>query len=111
MNEELLQEILENLNEVYKDIKEDKKLVAQNLIEEAAFYKMQIEECKRDLLINGAMEEMPQGAYTIKRENPAAKAMREIDAKYTKRLEMLGKLLNEEDRREAKDALDELLGG
>lgn len=110
-DEDRLKSITRSLNKIYKDISKEKKPIAKNIIEEAAFYKLQIEKHKQDLIDNGSMEEMQQGAYTIKRENPAAKALRDVDAKYTKRLEMLGKLLDEEEKEEIKDSLDELIEG
>jgi hypothetical protein len=64
----------ENLKGIYKELEEDKKAIADGLLDELAFIRISLEEIKVDLLEHGFVDIMPQGDYEIRREDPASKS-------------------------------------
>ncbi|MEC9490875.1 MAG: hypothetical protein UMU04_07980, partial [Halanaerobiales bacterium] len=64
------------------ELEEDKKAIADGLIEELAFIRISLVEIKDDLIENGFVDIMPQGDYEIRREDPASKSYIKLLQKY-----------------------------
>ena len=102
---------IRRLTSIFKDIEKNKRLPSKGLIEEASFMKATLEELKAAIDINGPIDEMSQGDYTILREHPALKAYNTMVQRYTTVIKQLSDLLPKEIIREISDGFDEFVGG
>lgn len=102
---------IRRLTSIFKDIEKNKRLTSKGLIEEASFMKATLEELKAAIDINGPIDEMSQGDYTILREHPALKAYNTMVQRYTTVIKQLSDLLPKEIIREISDGFDEFVGG
>lgn len=84
------------LKRILKDIEKNKKLSAEGLIHEAAFMRVTLQELKEDINKKGAIDEMPQGDYSILRESPAVKTYNTMIQRYTTVCKELFSLLPKE---------------
>jgi len=87
----------ENLKGIYKELEEDKKAIADGLLDELAFIRISLEEIKVDLLEHGFVDIMPQGDYEIRREDPASKSYIKLLQKYKDITKDLIKMLPQEE--------------
>lgn len=62
---------IKRLNEIFELMDEDKRQVAEGLILEVAFMRVTLEDLKGDINKSGAVDEMPQGNYSILRQSPS----------------------------------------
>lgn len=97
------------LTNLYKDIDRAKRLTAKNLIEEAAFMKSTLKELKSLIDINGPIDEMPQGEYSILREHPALKSYNTMVQRYSTIIKQLMDLLPKEQQKEIDDGFEDFL--
>jgi hypothetical protein len=73
---------VERLNNILKDLPQDKINIADGLVNEAAFMRVTLEDLKEDINKNGAVDEMPQGSYSIMRESPSVKIYNTMVQRY-----------------------------
>lgn len=99
------------LNNIFKDIDKNKKLSSKGLIEEAAYMKATLKELKFFVDSNGVIDEMPQGEYSILRENPALKSYNTMIQRYTTIIKELINLLPKEQVKEVSDGFEDFVGG
>ena len=100
---------IKRLAALFDGLEGKKKEVADGLIEEAAFMRVQLEELKAKLLKYGFLDEMPQGKYTITRESPYSRAYNSMIQRYTTALGKLAELLPKEVAAEVDDGFDDFL--
>jgi hypothetical protein len=82
---------INRLTKLFKDIDRNKRLTAKGLIEEAAYMKITLQELKVEIDKHGPIDEMPQGEYSILREHPALKSYNTMVQRYTN---IIDKLIN-----------------
>lgn len=77
------------LKRLYRDIPEDARKKAEALIERLADILLMMDECREHIAEEGCVSEMPQGKYSIMRENPYSRV---YDAKHKLMLSTMDKL-------------------
>ncbi|MFD2705467.1 hypothetical protein [Salibacterium lacus] len=85
LREKAIKKEFNRLKRTFKNFDLDKKRLAaaEGLMQESAFMRVTLEELKKDITENGAVDEMSQGEYTIMRESPAAKTYNTMIQRYT----------------------------
>lgn len=99
----------ERLSALFEGLEGKKKDVAEGLIRECAFMRIQLEEMKVKLLEEGFVVEMPQGKYTIKVESPVSRAYATMIQRYTTAIGKLTELLPKEIQGAIDDGFDEFV--
>jgi len=79
---------------------DDKKELATSLVNELMFMKDTLQSLKTVIEEKGVITDMPQGAYSIKRSNPALQTYKDLIKNYMSCIKQLNELL-------PKDALSE----
>lgn len=98
------------LTKLFKDISANKRLTAKGLIEEAAYMRITLQELKKEVDKDGAIDEMQQGNYSILREHPALKAYNTMVQRYTNIIDKLTNLHpKEEIKKEVDDGFDDFV--
>jgi len=64
------------------ELDKNKLSTAEGLIQEAAFMRVTLQDLKNDINSNGAIDEMPQGDYSIMRESPSVKTYNTMVQRY-----------------------------
>ncbi|GGC97847.1 hypothetical protein [Pontibacillus salipaludis] len=64
------------------DIEKNRLSTAEGLLHESAFMRVTLQELKEDINQNGAIDEMPQGDYSIMRESPSVKTYNTMVQRY-----------------------------
>ena len=77
-----------------KDLDTEEKRMAMNMVNELAFMKITLEDLKKEVNANGVVTEMPQGEYSITRENPALKSYNTMIQRYNSTLKQLDDYIN-----------------
>ncbi len=95
---------INRLTKLFKDIDRNKRLTAKGLIEEAAYMKITLQELKVEIDKHGPIDEMPQGEYSILREHPALKSYNTMVQRYTN---IIDKLTNLHPKEEMKKEVDD----
>lgn len=95
---------INRLTKLFKDIDRNKRLTAKGLIEEAAYMKITLQELKVEIDKHGPIDEMPQGDYSILREHPALKSYNTMVQRYTN---IIDKLTNLHPKEEIKKEVDD----
>ena len=97
---------------IYKDLKDDKKLkAAQGLIQRAAYMRITLEDYERDILANGSTEKFSQGDQEpYDRKRPVADLYNTMNTSYQKIVKQLTDFLPE-DKKEDSDAFLSFIGG
>lgn len=72
-----------------KDLESEDRNMAMNMVSELAFMKVTLEDLKEEVNVNGVVTEMPQGEYSITRENPALKSYTTVIQRYNSTLKQL----------------------
>lgn len=72
-----------------KDLEEEEKNMAMNMIDELAFMKVTLQDLKEEVNSSGVVTEMSQGKYSIQRENPALKSYNTMIQRYNSTLKQL----------------------
>lgn len=80
---------IDRLNKIYSNIQPDKQGKADELISRLSDVLLMMDECCERLKDEGCVTEMPQGNYSIMRENPYSKI---YDAKHKLMLATIDKL-------------------
>lgn len=99
---------LNKFKKFIKDLIQVDKNMAMNLISELAFMKVTLEDLKLEINKNGVVTEMPQGDYSILRENPALKSYNTMIQRYNSALRQLDDFINKVAPKENEEA--DLLG-
>lgn len=68
--DERIKKELSRLKKLYKDLPEDRKKLAEKLLERAAFMAISLSEMEATINVEGNMVTMPQGDYEIDRAHP-----------------------------------------
>lgn len=84
------------LREIFDDVDEEMKEVAEGLILEVSFMRVTLENLKQDINKNGAVDEMPQGEYSILRQSPSVQIYNTMIKNYSKLLNDLIAMLPED---------------
>ena len=99
---------INRLNKIYSNIPQNKQEKADELIRRLADVLLMMDECCGRLEDEGCVTEMPQGDYSIMRENPYSKI---YDAKHKLMLATIDKLDKLTDNKDSqKDELMAFLG-
>ena len=77
-----------------KDLEAEEKQMAMNLVQELAFMKVTLEDLKEEINISGVVTEMPQGEYSIMRENPALRSYNTMIQRYNSTIKQLDDFIN-----------------
>lgn len=110
LQNELKQIEIEKLSKIFKDISDDKKELAQSLIEEAAFMKITLDVLKVRIQLDGPTYEFKQGKQEMIIENPAQKSYNTMINRYNSICNSLLNLLPDEvNKTDQVDKLAELL--
>ena len=81
------------LSLIFKEVDSKKLRTVKGLIEEASFMKATLTELKEIIQVEGVIDEMSQGDYSIMREHPALKSYNATIQRYTTVTEKLLNLL------------------
>ena len=101
------------LKKVYSGLDSQKKIVAEGLIQRAAYYRVTLEDFEKDLDENGYTELFRQGKEQdpYQRKRPIADMYTSVSALYQKCIKQLTDLLPKEDgKQDSVDELSEFLG-
>lgn len=101
------------LRAVYSELDSQKKIVAEGLIQRAAYYRVTLEDFEKDLDENGYTEQFRQGKEQdpYDRKRPVADMYTSMSALYQKCIKQLTDLLPKENvKQESVDELAEFLG-
>lgn len=75
MEEAKIKKELKKLNNIFKDIPENKKQLCSNLIKNASFLAIELEDLQKDIAENGAINTSKNGnGFVISQESPAHKS-------------------------------------
>lgn len=97
---------ISRLNRIFKDLDKNKKSTAEGLIQEAAFMRVTLKDLKDDINKNGAVDEMPQGEYSILRESPTVKTYNTMIQRYTSVTKELFNLLPKDTPKQEDDGFE-----
>lgn len=84
---------LNKFRKFIKDLELNEKNMAMNMVSELAFMKVTLEDLKKEVNDNGVVTEMPQGDYSITRENPALKSYNTMIQRYNSTLKQLDEFI------------------
>ena len=107
--EKAIKKEIARLNNILADVDDKKRKTAEGLIEESAFMRATLQELKREIDINGPIDEMSQGDYSILREHPALKSYNTVIQRYTNITKQLLDLLPKDVQTEDADILEEFV--
>lgn len=86
---------LTKLRRLYRELPRDEKILLEKLGQEAAFMSATLEDLKEVVNRDGVVTSMPQGDYSIDRENPALRSYNAVIQRYNTTIkqifDMLGK--------------------
>jgi regulator of replication initiation timing len=99
------------IKRIFSDISDVKKKSIQGLIEEAAFMKVTLKGLKDQLNLEGPIDEMPQGEYSILRQHPAAQLYNSMIQRYTTVQKELIAVLPKEQVPENDDGFEAFVNG
>lgn len=108
--EELIKEEISKWDTVFKDISDDKKQVANRLIEQVAFMKITLDILKINIQLDGATYTFKQGKQEMIIENPAQKSYIAMMNRYTAACNALFNLLPKEIPKEPDDGFEDFIG-
>lgn len=107
--EKIRKKELLKLNKIFKELPEDKKRLAESLIQQAAFMVSTLAELQEILNNDGAVELFEQGAQRMLREHPAAKTYNSMIKNYTTVCKQLMDMLPAENGKAVEDELMEFV--
>lgn len=81
------------LNNLYSELPQEKKMIAEGLIERAAFMRVELDELETDLQKNGWTEPFSQGGPTYDRARPQGQSYNTLNANYQKIMKQLDAML------------------
>lgn len=88
---------LEQLEQVFYDMNNNKTKIGLDLLEEAYFIKKTLKKLKKEIDKSEVVGEMQQGSYSINRTNPAIKTYNTTIGNYQKIMKQLTDLLPVDD--------------
>lgn len=94
---EKLNSNLSVLKKTFKKNKTEKSKLALSLLDKAFFMEKTLEELKSKIESDGVVTVMPQGSYSIERENPALKSYNTTIKNYTAIIKQLNEMLPKND--------------
>lgn len=97
---------VKRLNEIFVMMDEESQKISEGLILEVAFMRVTLEDLKNDINKNGAIDEMPQGDYSILRQSPSVQVYNTMIKNYNKNLNDLLSLLPKEMAGDIDDEFD-----
>lgn len=101
---------IKKLNNIFKDIPEDKKSLCEGLIKNAAFMYVTLEELQNEVNKHGAMIAYKSGnGFDTIRDNPAQKAYTTMISRYSGIIDQLNKLLPSDKASQNNDELLDFL--
>jgi hypothetical protein len=104
--DELINQEIARLNDIFKDLPEDKKKVAKRLIERVAFMTVTLEILEDTIKTKGPTYLFKQGSQRMLVENPAQKSYNAMINRYTTAYEKLFNLLPKEEPKEEDDGFE-----
>ncbi|NMA00777.1 MAG: DUF2207 domain-containing protein [Clostridiaceae bacterium] len=84
---------LARFRRLYRDLPNDEKILLEKLGLEAAFMSATLEDLKDVVNRDGVVTSMPQGEYSIDRENPALKSYNALIQRYNTTVKQLFDIL------------------
>lgn len=102
------------LTKIYGELKNERKLkIAQGLIQRAAFMKIELEECEKDIVENGMTEKFSQSENQepYDRKRPVADLYSAYNTSYQKIIKQLTDLLPAEGKQELDEMMSFISGG
>lgn len=109
LQNELKEIEVEKWNKVFAEISDEKKEVAQRLIEEAAFMKITLDILKVRIQLDGPTYDFKQGKQEMIVENPAQKSYNTMINRYTTLCNSLFNLLPKDGPKEEDDGFAEFV--
>lgn len=100
---EMITEETKRLTKLFHGLSVEEFGLAEGLIEEAAYMKVTLEELKETINHDGAVDVMPQGSYSIKREHPALKSYNTMVNRYSSITSQLTRMLPEEEQEDVEE--------
>src|SRR5690606_1468846 len=101
--DELIQKEIERLYEIFKDLPEDKKRVAKDLIERVAFMTVTLRILEDEIKRKGPIYNFVQGKQKMRIESPAQKSYNTMINRYTAAYKELFNLLPKDIPKEEDD--------
>ncbi len=83
----------DRLDKLYADMPADKKMIAEGLVERAAFMRIELDDLELDLRENGWTEPFSQGGPTYDRARPQGQSYNTLNANYQKIMKQLDAML------------------
>lgn len=109
--EQIIKKEMTRLKKIYSNLEDNRKKIAESLIQEAAFMRATLGELKVLIDEKGPIDEMSQGEYTILREHPAVKTYNTMIQRYTAVTKQLNDMLPKEVPKPKDDGFDEFVNG
>jgi hypothetical protein len=81
--EKIIKKEITRLKKIFSDVSEVKRKSLESLIEESAFMKITLIGLKDTINLEGPIDEMPQGDYSILRQHPAVQMYNSMIQRYT----------------------------
>ena len=100
---------IRQLNKIVKLVPDDRKPIAEKLVEEIAFMGKTLDELKATVEEHGAIDLFKQGSQEFLRESPALKAYNTTIQRYSLLYKQLADLLPKQTQENADSALYEFL--
>lgn len=91
-----------------KNLNQEEQQMCMHMINELGFMKVTLEDLKEEVNNGGVITEMPQGEYSIMRENPALKSYNTMIQRFNATLKQLDEFINKNNPKEAGEV--DLLG-
>src|SRR5690606_108278 len=101
--DEMIQEEIEKLEGIFKDLSEDKKKAAKNLIERVAFMTVTLKILEDESKRKGPVYDFVQGKQKMRIESPAQKSYNTMINRYTAAYKELFNLLPKDIPKEEDD--------
>lgn len=102
---------IRKLRQLIKPVADDRRLIAEKLIDELAFMNETLETLKATVKDTGVVEQFIQGKQNFMRESPALKAYNTTIQRYSLLYKQLNDLLPEQKIEEPKNALADFIQG
>jgi len=83
------------LKNLLQELDDDKKKAAEGLIDECAFMRATLKQYRECITVEGLIDIMSQGSYSVKREHPAVRAYNTMVQKYSAVSKLLFDMLPE----------------
>jgi hypothetical protein len=116
--DERIKKEIKRLKNIYKDIDENKKSIVDGLIQRAAYMRVTLEFCEKDIIEFGLTEPFTQSPNTpsYERERPVARLYNTINKNYQTAMKQLSDFLPEDKnekpdiKKENEDGFNDFVG-